>query len=426
MRARATAAVNAPEQFEGRGRAIITASSGMEYAYEGDHLKGEGQPSVFTEAVVEGLETGTADLDHDQLISVDDLYGYVYDRVKESTPSQTPNKKSEIEGPLYLARSTYRPKVQPATLDADLLARTEDRYAGIRVGAVQELAHLLTSRDPAVALAAREALSRMTDDDSRQVSEGVRASLAGAEQADRERAEAERAARAPAERDQAERERADTELARAERAIVSADDRTEIGNASIEPARTPGAAVACEEPARSSWPRRHWRVTLAAAVIALAVSGGAIIATQGGGGSQPDYQALLKILPTSIRPSCSNNPNEQWMTQDGQARAQAYCLGPTYDYLTYGLWPTPSEVQNWTRNASDPGSVPCSSSTTNAMNNYLPRATTRCEDIVSGNQDKGIRMWWNKEGSRVGGWIGWLNHDQSADLTQWEKVVTAQ
>jgi hypothetical protein len=426
MRARATAAVNAPEQFEGRGRAIITASSGMEYAYEGDHLKGEGQPSVFTEAVVEGLETGKADLDHDQLISVDDLYGYVYDRVKESTPSQTPNKKSEIEGPLYLARSTYRPKVQPATLDADLLARTEDRYAGIRVGAVQELAHLLTSRDPAVALAAREALSRMTDDDSRQVSEGARASLAGAEQTDRERAEAERPAREPAERDQAERKRADTERARAEPADVSADHRTEIGNASIEPARTPGAAVACEEPARSSWPRRHWRVTLAAAVIALAASGGAIIATQGGGGSPADYQALRKLLPTSIRPSCSNDPNEQWMSQNGQARAQAYCLGPTYDYLTYGLWPTPSEVRNWTRNASDPGSAPCSSSTTNAMKNYLPRATTGCEDVVSGNQDKGIRMWWNKEGSRVGGWIGWLNHDQSADLTQWEKVVTAQ
>jgi uncharacterized caspase-like protein len=75
MRARAGRAVHAPEHFEGRGRAIITASSAMEYAYEGDHLEGEGQPSVFTEAVVEGLETGKADLDHDQLVSVGDVYG---------------------------------------------------------------------------------------------------------------------------------------------------------------------------------------------------------------------------------------------------------------------------------------------------------------------------------------------------------------
>jgi hypothetical protein len=402
----------------------------MEYAYEGDDLKGEGQPSVFTEAVVEGLETGKADLDHDQLVSVDDLYGYVYDRVKESTPSQTPNKKSEIEGPLYLARSTYRPKVEPATLDVDLLARTEDRYAGIRVGAVQELAHLLTSRDPAVALAARDALSRMTDDDSRQVSEGARASLAEAERRDRERAEAERAeaeraAREPGERDQAERERSDTGRPRVEPADVSAAHRTEISNASVEPARSPGAAVAREEPARSGWPRRHWRVTLAAAVIALTASGGAIIATQGGGGSQPDYQALAKLLPTSIRPSCMNKRSEQWMTENGQARAQAYCVGPTFDYLTYGLWPTPGKVRDWTRNASDPGSVPCSATTTDAMKNYLPGGATGCEDTVS-NQDEGIKMWWTKEDSRVAGWIGWGNHDQRADLTQWEKVVTAQ
>jgi hypothetical protein len=190
MHARAGASVNAPEQLQGRGRAIITASSALEYAYEGDQLHGEGRPSVFTEAVVEGLETGKADLDHDQWVSVDDLYSYVYERVKERTPSQTPNKKSELEGPLYLARSSYRPPIVPATLDAELLARTEDRYAGIREGAVQELSELLMSRDPAVALAAREALSQMIGDDSRRVSARAQAALAEAERAEAERAEA--------------------------------------------------------------------------------------------------------------------------------------------------------------------------------------------------------------------------------------------
>jgi hypothetical protein len=75
----------------------------MEYAYEGEELKGEGRPSVFTEAVVEGLRTGKADLDQDRLISIDDIYRYVYDRVRERTPSQTPSNKSDLEGPLYLA-----------------------------------------------------------------------------------------------------------------------------------------------------------------------------------------------------------------------------------------------------------------------------------------------------------------------------------
>ena len=61
------------------------------------------------------------DLDRDRLVSVDDLYNYVYDRVKERAPSQTPSKKSELEGPIYLAKSAYRPEVKPARLDSDLL-----------------------------------------------------------------------------------------------------------------------------------------------------------------------------------------------------------------------------------------------------------------------------------------------------------------
>ena len=52
-RPRAADTVDAQHQLEGRGRAVITASNAMEYAYEGDQLTGRGQPSVFTEAVVE-------------------------------------------------------------------------------------------------------------------------------------------------------------------------------------------------------------------------------------------------------------------------------------------------------------------------------------------------------------------------------------
>ena len=67
VRARAGGDISVPDQFQGDGRglAVITGSSEMEYAYEGDHLSGEGQPSFFTEAVVEALETGKADRDQD-------------------------------------------------------------------------------------------------------------------------------------------------------------------------------------------------------------------------------------------------------------------------------------------------------------------------------------------------------------------------
>src|SRR6185437_899902 len=46
-----------------------------------------------------------ADRDGDHLISVDDLYDYVYDEVRRATPSQTPSKWSSVEGALVLARA---------------------------------------------------------------------------------------------------------------------------------------------------------------------------------------------------------------------------------------------------------------------------------------------------------------------------------
>ena len=62
---RASGNVNVRDAFPGgklgggRGRAVITASSAMEYAFEGDRLADDHspQPSVFTSALVEGLAT---------------------------------------------------------------------------------------------------------------------------------------------------------------------------------------------------------------------------------------------------------------------------------------------------------------------------------------------------------------------------------
>jgi uncharacterized caspase-like protein len=47
---------------------------------------------VFTSALVEGLATGDADRDQDGLIALDELYDYVYDKVRAATPHQTPGK----------------------------------------------------------------------------------------------------------------------------------------------------------------------------------------------------------------------------------------------------------------------------------------------------------------------------------------------
>ena len=96
--------VDVTDRLSGRGRIIITASTAMEYAFEGDHTESTGTgTSIFTRALVEGLRTGAADLDHDGQISVDDLYEYVHQAVRAVTPNQTPSMQADVEGAIYIA-----------------------------------------------------------------------------------------------------------------------------------------------------------------------------------------------------------------------------------------------------------------------------------------------------------------------------------
>jgi uncharacterized caspase-like protein len=63
-----------------QGQSILSGSSSMEYTWTGDQLSGEGKPSQFTAAIVEGLRTGGADIDGDGLVSVRDLHQYLSQR----------------------------------------------------------------------------------------------------------------------------------------------------------------------------------------------------------------------------------------------------------------------------------------------------------------------------------------------------------
>jgi hypothetical protein len=171
MTARAGTTVNIEEQFGGRGRAVITASSSMEYAFEGDRLADayELAPSVFTSALVEGLDTGEADRDQDGQVSLDELYDYVYDKVRVVTPNQTPGKWTfGVQGDIYVARRA-RPVTKPVPLPSELQQAIDHPIAGIRAGTVPELARLMRSQHAGLALAARLALEHLADDDSRAV-----------------------------------------------------------------------------------------------------------------------------------------------------------------------------------------------------------------------------------------------------------------
>ncbi|GAA2307908.1 hypothetical protein GCM10010234_59540 [Streptomyces hawaiiensis] len=171
---RASGDVNVLESFakdepvSGRGWAVITASDSMEYSFEGSELAENSapRPSVFTHAVVEGLETGEADLDADGKVSLDDLYEYVYRHVREQNPHQTPKKAAELQGELHLAHSRRGgikivaipspPSLQAALHSDDFLTRQ---------GAVTELCNRLQRPELPVAEGARQHLGEVAHDE---------------------------------------------------------------------------------------------------------------------------------------------------------------------------------------------------------------------------------------------------------------------
>ena len=113
LMARGTGGVDLKERFAGRGQIVLTASSSIEYAFEGESFTGEGVKSVFTAAVIGGLKDGSADRDGDGWISIDELYDHVEDAVRATTPNQTPRKWSfDVQGSIQVARSVLGPRPQ--------------------------------------------------------------------------------------------------------------------------------------------------------------------------------------------------------------------------------------------------------------------------------------------------------------------------
>jgi hypothetical protein len=169
------------ERFEprGRGRVVLTASRSTEYSFEGDRPSGDGVRSVFTEAIINGLRTGDADRDKDGLITVTDLYQYVFDNVRRLEPRQTPELWLYAgQGSLLVARSIRGPVIEPVSLPEDLRVTLDSPRPMVRETGVAELAGLLDTAESGLALSARQALRRIADRDSPRVAAVARAALA--------------------------------------------------------------------------------------------------------------------------------------------------------------------------------------------------------------------------------------------------------
>ncbi len=94
MRAKDDGAVDIDRQLGGEGRAVLTASTSSQYSFEeqGSDL------SVYTRYLVEGIETGDADLDGDGVVSIDEWHDYASTKVRAVQPSMNPGIYAVREG----------------------------------------------------------------------------------------------------------------------------------------------------------------------------------------------------------------------------------------------------------------------------------------------------------------------------------------
>ncbi len=162
----------------GYGWGILTASNAIEYAWEDNTLPVEVRASVFTRFLVEGLQSGAADLNHDGEVSLQELYNYIHEQVRTSAGAkQTPLMWQKAEGQIIIAQNPH-PVVEAAiALPQELQQAIDNPLAGVRAGAVIELQRLLQSPNTSLTDLARAALTHLTNDDSRSVSQAATAAL---------------------------------------------------------------------------------------------------------------------------------------------------------------------------------------------------------------------------------------------------------
>jgi WD40 repeat protein len=169
--AKADEGVHTLERFQGKGRAVLTASDAAQYAFEGDSLSGSGSSSVFTRYLVEAIRSGEADLDQDGDIALDELYSHVYEQVIAEMPQMRPKKLENVDGRILIARNVHW------TLPAHLRHAVESPIATQRLNAVEGLAYLYRVGNPVVRATVAGHLTTLADDDSRSVSAAASAVL---------------------------------------------------------------------------------------------------------------------------------------------------------------------------------------------------------------------------------------------------------
>lgn len=81
-------------QLGGEGRVVLASSSSIDYSFIPNNL----DLSIYTQYLVEGIQTGAADQDGDGVIAVDELHEYAKRKVQEAAPAMKPEIHAVKEG----------------------------------------------------------------------------------------------------------------------------------------------------------------------------------------------------------------------------------------------------------------------------------------------------------------------------------------
>jgi tetratricopeptide (TPR) repeat protein len=81
-------------ELGGEGRVVLTSSTATEYSFQ----QQEENLSIYTRYLIEGIETGAADLDNDGAVSVDELHEYAKGKVQKAAPAMQPEIYAVKEG----------------------------------------------------------------------------------------------------------------------------------------------------------------------------------------------------------------------------------------------------------------------------------------------------------------------------------------
>jgi uncharacterized caspase-like protein len=113
--------IDIQRELGGEGRAILTSSNAVQQSF---HVEGY-DLSIYTHYLVEGIQTGDANQDGDDYISVDELHEYVKNRVERETRLMNPQFFPVREG--YKIKLVRSPEVKE-TSETKYRKEAEERF----------------------------------------------------------------------------------------------------------------------------------------------------------------------------------------------------------------------------------------------------------------------------------------------------------